>query len=310
MVMLTQDALARAQAFVFAEARPLERAIFAYEFEDGTIEAVWEALAVFQNPDGGLGHALEADLRLPDSSVLATTVGLQVLREYGATSAHPLVKGAMAYLVAAYDPENEVWPIIPPNADAAPHAPWWDYSEDIADGWNGFRFNPRAEIAGYLQDYADLVPHALRARVTKKLLTDLEAGVDKLEMHDVICCVRLAESKDLPEAVRRDLMARLTPIVDRKVSRDPSEWGGYVLWPLEVVGHPASPFAGLLADAVARQLDFEIARQAESGAWEPTWTWGDRHPDVWPQAKRDWSGVLTVRVLRILKRFGRITDQD
>ena len=76
--------------------------------------------------------------------------------------------------------------------------------------------------------------------------------------------------------------------------------------PLEIVDRPESPFAGQLADAVAKNLDFAISRQAESGAWEPKWSWGDSFPGVWTQAKLDWSGVITARTLKILNRFGRL----
>ena len=100
MKQLTQEAFARARAFIREHARPLERATFAYEFEDGSVDAIFEALASFQNTDGGFGNAMEPDFRLPDSSVLATTVGLQVLREYNAGSDHFLVQGAMRYLMS------------------------------------------------------------------------------------------------------------------------------------------------------------------------------------------------------------------
>ncbi len=104
MMKLTCKAQARAKAFIERHARPLEQRIYAHEFEHGPKEPIFEALAAFQNPDVGFGNALEPDLRLPDSSVLATTVGLQVLREFNAPADHPLVRGALRYLLQTYDP--------------------------------------------------------------------------------------------------------------------------------------------------------------------------------------------------------------
>ncbi|MBN1249968.1 MAG: hypothetical protein JXC32_20055, partial [Anaerolineae bacterium] len=245
METMSTEAFARAGDFVRGHARPLEQAIFAHEFEDGPVAAIWEALAVFQNADGGFGHGLESDLWLPDSSVLATTVGLQVLRAYGATSGHPLVKGAMAYLVATYDADRGVWPIIPPNVDDAAHAPWWAYSEDIADAWQGFLANPRAEIGGYLHQYRDLVPDSLREEVTDALLQHLRGDGSVVEMHDLLCYVRFAETPGLPEELKEDLTGHLAPILSRAVVTDPEKWGQYGLQPLDVVDRPASPFAGL-----------------------------------------------------------------
>ena len=306
MKKLTREAFAKARAFIFEYARPLEKATFAHEFEGGSVDAIFEALAPFQNTDGGFGNAMEPDFRLSDSSVLATTVGLQVLREYNAGVDHPLVQGAMRYLMNTYDAEYEVWPIIPPTADTAPHAPWWGYSDDIADSWGGFLANPRAEIVGYLHDYAELVPDALRSRLTEAMLAHIENHADGIQMFDLHCYVRLLETKRLPPAVRTSLMNKLGPVVDRLVATDAAEWDKYVLAPLEIVDRPESPFADQLADVVAENLDFAISRQAENGAWEPPWTWGDVFPEVWRQAKVEWSGVITVRTLKILNRFGRL----
>jgi len=306
MKKLTQEAFAKARAFIFEYARPLEKATLAHEFEGGSVDAIFEALAPFQNTDGGFGNAMEPDFRLSDSSVLATTVGLQVLREYNAGVDHPLVQGAMRYLMNTYDAEYEVWPIIPPTADTAPHAPWWGYSDDIADSWGGFLANPRAEIVGSLHDYAELVPDALRNRLTDAILEHIECHADGIQMFDLHCYVRLLETRRLPPTVRTSLMDKLGPVVDRLVATDAEEWQKYVLAPLEIVDRPESPFADQLEDAVAENLDFAISRQAENGAWEPKWSWGDSFPDVWTQAKLDWSGVITARTLKIINRFGRL----
>ncbi len=79
MEKLSRAAQARARAFVFEYGRPLERARFLYALEGGDAQKLcstnWRPS---ENEDGGFGHGLESDLRLPDSSVLATTVGLQI----------------------------------------------------------------------------------------------------------------------------------------------------------------------------------------------------------------------------------------
>jgi hypothetical protein len=306
MKTLTPEAHDRARAFVFENARPLEQARYAYHFEEGGAAAVLEALAGFQTPDGGFGHALEPDLRLPDASVLATTVGLQILRELDAPADHPLVRGAMDYLLQRYDPAAQVWPIIPPTVDAAPHAPWWSYDDNVAESWGNFRVNPRVEIVGYLLDYAtDRVPAWLPQALTDAALTYLDEHPDAIGMFDLLCYKRLVATPALPGTLRDALVNRLTPLVDALVVKDPARWEAYVLTPLELVDAPDSPFYPLLADAVAANLDFEIAHQAEDGGWHPAWSWGDAHPEVWPQAEREWAGVLTVRTLRVLRNFGR-----
>ena len=79
-----------------------------------------------------------------------------------------------------------------------------------------------------------------------------------------------------------------------------------MLMPLEVVRAPASPEYELMADAVAANLDYEMLRQTESGAWVPTWDWSKTDADAWAKAKEEWSGVLTLDMLLTLRAFGRI----
>ena len=81
--MLRREALGAARRFLETEARALELARFRCSFEDAPAASVVEALAAYQNPDGGFGHGLEPDLRAPQSSVLCTSIALQILRELG-----------------------------------------------------------------------------------------------------------------------------------------------------------------------------------------------------------------------------------
>jgi len=295
-----------ARAFIQQRARLLEQNLFAYHFQDGTSEDVLAALAEFQNPDGGFGNALEPDLRLPASSAIATTVGLQILREVQASSDHPLVQGAIQYLLDTYDAENQVWPIIPPAAADAPHAPWWNYSENLAEQWGGFLGNPRAEIVGYLHEHAGLVPAGLRDRLTIAVVDHLEESFPEMNMFDLMCYVRLTETRSLPGDGRELILPRLQEVFDRLVARNPDQWSEYCLKPLEIADSPDSPFASGLAREIDLNLDFEIERQQPDGSWAPAWSWGDNYPETWPRAEGDWKGVLTVRTLRVLKNFGRL----
>jgi len=63
----------RAAGFMRSKARPLERACHAFHFGNAGRDPVLNALATYQNADGGFGRGLEPDLTLPDSSALCTT---------------------------------------------------------------------------------------------------------------------------------------------------------------------------------------------------------------------------------------------
>ncbi|MBI4926641.1 MAG: hypothetical protein HY835_02670, partial [Anaerolineae bacterium] len=58
----------RAADFIWKNARLLDRRLFAFDFLDGSAEAVVSALAAYQNADGGFGNALEPDKRTPYST--------------------------------------------------------------------------------------------------------------------------------------------------------------------------------------------------------------------------------------------------
>ena len=308
MDMLAADSFERAKNFIFTYARPLEQRKFEYYFKGGSVDAVFAALVNFQNADGGFGHGMESDLQLPDSSVLATTVGLQVLREFCAAVSHPLVQGAMRYLVQIYDAIEKVWPIIPSNSDDAPHAPWWTYNDNIAEEWGGFLLNPRAEIVGYLWDYAALVPSDMgdTARgLTIAVMDHIRVHTQHIEMHDLLCLMRLVETASLPAEDRAQLLKVLRPIVNRMVAKAPAEWDKYGLAPLDIVTSPESPYVDLFSHSLQENLDFVIKTQAENGSWEPKWSWGGLYPETWEKAQKEWAGVLTVHNLKILRDFDR-----
>jgi hypothetical protein len=305
MRTLTLNAQRQARSFIEQQARPLEQARYAYHFLSGPREAVLTALAAFQNPDGGFGKALEPDFRLPDSSALATTTGLQILCELGIGSDHPLVQGAMRYLVNTIDPTHLAWTIIPSNADAAPHAPWWVYNPDLTQHLN----NPRPEIAGYFFLYGDLVPADLRARLIESVMQQLERIPDTLPpsaFHELLCYVRLATIPTTQqESWREPLLHRITALADALIATDPDTWDSYVMRPLMLVNHPAGLFADTYAGPVGVNLDYAIEHQNADGAWLPNWSWGGLFPEAWAVAEREWTGVITLDTLKALHAFGR-----
>jgi hypothetical protein len=302
MKKLSSAAQGKAVAFLKNEGRSLEQKLYAYHFENGPTGSVLTALEAFQNPDGGFGQALEPDIRLLDSSVYATTVAFQRLREIEAPGDHPVVVNGSRFLVDCYDAANLNWPIIPPNTDDAPHAPWWVYGGDLSHSLS----NPRAEILGYLYDYPDQSPAEMRQELAESVIAHLMAQGNDMEMHDLLCYVRLFETPSLPEAVKDRLLPRLKEIVEHVVARDPAQWRAYGLPPLSVITKPDSQFAPLFRNELEANLDFAIDQQNEAGWWGPNWSWAEVHPDAWKQAERDWRSVFTLNTLAMLRAFGRL----
>jgi hypothetical protein len=124
-----------------------------------------------------------------------------------------------------------------------------------------------------------------------------------MEMHDLMCCIRLAETESLPDGTRMVVAQAIERAADRLVERDPKRWSGYSVKPLSLVRGPESPLAALLAEDVQRNLDYEIEAQGPDGAWGPNWSWNG---DAWLQAERDWKGYITTHMLMTLHAFGRL----
>jgi len=301
---LTADRYEQARAYLRAEGRPLERALAEHWFDGGSAEDVVKALAGFANPDGGFGHGLEPDVQTPASSVIATTVAFQTLAEVGAAG-EALAQPAIGYLMASYDAAHQRWPIAPEAVEDAPHAPWWTFA-GLEEGFAGFWANPRAEVVGYLYRYGGGEARTLAAELTPLVLTELGERTPTLEMHDLLCCLRLSEAAGLPATTRAELIELLRPAVDAGVAREPGAWAEYGLQPLAVVERPSSPFGALLGPAVQQNLDWAIEQQGTDGAWAPAWNWGDAFPIAWPAAERAWKGVLTLGMLRRLQAWGRL----
>jgi len=309
MKQLGSEAFGRARHFLKTEARSLEWALFAHRFEESSVDDALTALARFQNADGGFGHALEPDVRTPQSSALATGIGLGLLRDLGVPSTHPMVLRAVAYLLDAFDDEKKVWHVLPEGANAYPHAPWWHDDEgSLARTFDEFVVIPRMQLVGLLHHFAAEVPAEWLETVTQRTLEEfLRLGdVGSGGGDDLAYAIEMAETEALPARFKAPLTERIREIVPQVVERDPAAWDSYCISPLKLVSSPDSLVYDLLAEDVQANLDYQIAHQTEAGTWEPTWTWGDAYPEAWAEAKREWRGELTLSMLETLDAFDRI----
>ena len=115
------DAAAR---FLAGHARVLDRRRFERLFFDGDARPVRDAVAAFRNSDGGFGHALEPDGRMPGSQPAAVMMALDTLDEADAWD-EELVAGACDWL-AANAPAAGGASFVEPTVEGWPHAPWWE----------------------------------------------------------------------------------------------------------------------------------------------------------------------------------------
>ena len=300
--LLTRARFAAAEAFVRDQGRPLDAALLAMSLGGGSADAALAALVTFQNADGGFGHGLEPDLSSPASSAIATSVGLRILTRLETPARRPTVIAAIDWLMGAIDRERGVWPIVGEDVELAPHAPWWSWSADLAENWNGFRFNPTAEILAHLYRFRDLAPADLTGCVEAGVRHSLAETPLIENAYDLKCAIRLSESDGLPP----DLAQSLNELLRRSIAaHDPADEHGS---PFDAAPTPASPFADLVDGRIEAAITALIAAQADDGGWTPFWDWNFVDAKAWKKAKADWRGQLTREALEVLLAYGRVEN--
>lgn len=307
---LPEEAFARARAFLLERGRPLDAARFRHAFEDGGAGEVLGALRAYQNPDGGFGRALEPDVRAPDSSVLATSHALEVLHDLGVPAAEPLLSGAVEWLRLKLEVEEDgsVWPFLPPEAGAHPHAPWWSQADpgQLARTFGGFRVNPRAGIVARLWRWPERLPEGLLALLTVETRDAVLAGLDPGDVNGHQVAATFAQMPEVPELHRQPVLDYLRDVLPGRVSAAPEALAGYGLNALRVAPTPAAPLAPPLAGPLAAALAHLLTSQEEDGSWAPSWHWSGQFPDAWPQAEAEWRSALTLEALQTLRAWGRL----
>lgn len=247
-----------------------------------------DALRPYQNSDGGFGHALEPDLRGPESQPVPVEMALQVLDATGEIDAD-MVDGILRYLESITRPDGGVPWVLP---SPSPRGPWWV----PVDGLPG-SLNPTASIAGLLLKHG--VSHPWVTRATEFCWTAID-GLSAPDPFDVLSVLKFLENA--PDRPRADLSwALLRPLVLSVAELDPQA-EGYVHGPLDFAPLPGSlARAAFPTDVIAQHLDALSAKQKDDGGWDfafPAWT---------PITRFEWRGWVTVDALLTLHANGRLS---
>lgn len=299
MKQLTKENLNRVKEFLKKRARPLEKALFEYQFESGSFQSVIDELVKFQNKDGGFGNALEPDLRCSESSVLATTIALQILDGRSMDEkVTNIIRQTIDYLDRTYNEKLNGWDIIPLEAEHSPRAVWWNYGA-FRDHWG----NPNAEVVGYLITYNSMVSTEMLNNHIDYSIDYLNNRCDLTEMHELFCYLRLSEK--LSRSQYQLVEERLHQFVFNCIQKQPADRKEYGATPLKIIDSPKARYYSDFAEVIPTELDHLIEEQTGDGSWEPNWNWY-RYEEEWEVAKEEWKGIITLKNLKILRDFQRI----
>lgn len=297
MTNLQKDQMERIEKYIEKNARPLDKAFYNFHTHGVSSGAVFDELTKYQNEDGGFGNALEPDMRQPQSTSITTWFAFQYLKDIPEAKDHEMTKRALEYFTQTLYKEKTGWPVVVPEVDQYPHAPWWNYDSAMTHfGWG----NPAAEVLGLFIQYGDESHQDLIDRLTNKALIRINE-VPPSDFHEVFCFKALYELANAD--LQKQLKESLTSLIKQAVSTNPDEWTDYVATPLKFLTGPDDAFAPLFDQSLIKQNIQFVLSKLQDDHWEPNWSWQEQYPADWETAKQEWSGELTVRNMLQLRKF-------
>lgn len=115
--------------FIFRYGRLLERKLFSFFFEDGTIADVLKTLTAYQNDDGGFGNGIEPDILCPDSTGIGAETALYIL-DLLEIQEDLITQNLFNWVLKSQN--NQGFIRHPPDRMFEyPYQPWWKNSDDF-----------------------------------------------------------------------------------------------------------------------------------------------------------------------------------
>ena len=287
------EILVKARDFILIHARLLERRLFRVHFDGESSDSVRQIIRAYQNSDGGLGHALEPDIRCPESQPIFVGMGLAALEEAGCRDIQ-LAKSLCNYLHSVSD-NNGLVPFFQETAYQSPIAGHW-VNPTITPG-----LNPTADICGLLHYQG--VQHDWLSLATETCC-NMIMNDPPLEAHTLFCASRLVEySPDRVMAMNLlDTIALALPKARFFIPDTPVNT--YGLTPLHFAPKPDSICRTLFTDD---QIDGHIedleGHQQADGGWPISW----EAPG--PASELEWRGRWTLDAICRLVAYGVICNE-
>jgi hypothetical protein len=281
-------AIDAARRFVLANARLLDRHRLAVLLDGAPVTPVLDSLRAYRNPDGGFGHALEPDVRAPDSEPSSTLHALEVLDEVGRLD-DPMVSDAGAWIATIAEPDGGV-PFVLPAAMDHPHAPF--VTPSPGGSFLTFALAGALFRASSDEPWLRLAADWCWARLERP---------DDLGAYGVKCAFdfldAVPDERRAAAALER-LRPRLEPDGGIPVTGGTEDER---LTPLTLSERPGGRSRALFTDEqIEADLDRLEQAQQDDGGW--TFDWAGWSPGQSVESR----GVVTLRALRSLRDHGRL----
>lgn len=280
--------------WMYRNARPLDLARWRFHFEEGTAEEVISMLAFYQNPDGGFGHALEADSWNPQSTPITTNTAVEILREIGHKDRkHPMILSMLRYLESGHGKISRKWLFSMPENNRYPHAPWWE-----AQGEGTLtKFNPTASLIRFILDHGDYDSELYMLALNElERIKDEFMEEDEPSMHDLMCL----------ESIRAYLdEERLFELEEKALEKDPKAWQDYSCKPSSFIKDELHPLHRKYSELMQTELDHLERSLTDRDYFDINWKWSE-FVEEFSISRNWWRAELNIRYLLLLKNFGRL----
>jgi hypothetical protein len=276
--------------YIWQNARVLERAIYEHYLLDGSPDRILSILKIYQNPDGGFGHALEPDLRAPDSHPLFVEFGLRTMYDCN------LRDQDLAYRICEFvkrfsDLSKGIPTLLPsyqlyPSADHMHHAGWMQPTMDRLVGLVG--------MLNWQGAQHPWLPAAVDACLQHLTSTKYD------DSHTILTAFCLLDSLSKERQVDQYFDKLTQDLLSANYFNLELPITSYGLTPLDFAPSPTSYCRRIFTDAqIQAHLDVLLTQQQTDGGWSIMW-----NPPS-EMARCEWRAQRTVMALKTLHLYGR-----
>jgi hypothetical protein len=294
--------------WVYRNARPLDLALWQYNFENGSIDSVLAILRYYQNDDGGFGKTIDQDNWNPASTAYNAQIVIKMLRGFDFIDiTHPIYKGIFNYLENTEYKSEHGWFFTIPSNNNFPHGIWWSYSPDDNMIQN---VGTTASLCGFILRFGkqSSALYQLAKKYAVMLIERLKTETEHGDMGVAGYC-ELAddiEAAGLENENNYSLLLEKVPLLIKEKIHNEKE--NFMANPLEFITSPKSKYYDENKDEVEAALDSIIESRPENSVWDISWEWYNEYTATKNYAISEnwWKSTKAIEKLLLLRNFGRL----
>lgn len=277
------------------EGRTIDYLLVMSLFENKDEELLKE-LKTYQNKDLGFGNGLEPDVQMPNSSIVATNIAIEVLGQIrDQEKSMPFVKDIVSFLESQYDKSKDGFKLVTKEVDNYPHAVWWNFENYDTNFTYG---NPDAEVIGFMFKHRNFLTSTNIIKQVNNVVNHIRNDEFlKSDLHNVSSC--LLFHKYLDKDVRNLIHNQLHKAVNQLIIRDKDKWDEYGTEPYKL--YLIDPhFTENHFELLSMNLD-RIQHEVKSLSVMPNWTWYQYDNVFESTVKYQWMGFLYYKKIKALR---------